>query len=41
VRDPALLFAEAQFRRNQEKSDTGLASQVKIGAWGHLGEFRD
>jgi porin len=41
VRDPALLYAEGQFRRNQEKDDTGLASQLKIGAWSHLGQFAD
>jgi porin len=31
VHDPALLYAEAQFRKNQRKDDTGLASQLKIG----------
>ena len=41
VRDPALLYGEAQFRRNQDKDDTGLASQVKIGGWSHLGQFAD
>jgi porin len=41
VRDRALLYAEAQFRRNQGKEETGLASQIKLGAWSHLGQFRD
>ena len=41
VHDPALLYAEAQFRRNQEKDDTGLASQLKFGGWSHLGQFND
>ena len=41
VHDPALLYAEAQFRRNQDKDDTGLASQIKVGAWSHLGQFAD
>jgi porin len=41
MHDPALLYAEAQFRRNQGKDDTGLASQIKIGAWSHLGQFAD
>lgn len=36
MRDPALVFAEAQFRANQEE---GLARTVKLGAWGHLGGF--
>jgi porin len=41
VRDPALVMAEAQFRTNQSKEDTGLASTLKLGAWGHFGEFDD
>lgn len=41
VRDPALLKAEAQFRTNQGKDDSGLARQVKLGAWYHLGRFDD
>ena len=41
VKDPAFIIGEAQFRRNQGKDDTGLASTYKIGAWGHLGEFYD
>jgi porin len=41
VRDPALVIAEAQFRRSQEKRDTGLAQTVKIGGWTHFGSFAD
>ncbi len=41
VHDRALLYAEAQFRRNEQKNDAGLASQIKIGAWSHLGQFAD
>jgi porin len=41
VRDPALLYAEAQFRRNQQKDDAGLASSIKVGGWSHLGQFAD
>ena len=41
MHDPALLYAEAQFRKNQRKDDTGLASQLKIGGWSHLGQFND
>ena len=41
VKDPALLQAEAQFRRNQGKDDTGLARQLKVGGWVHLGRFDD
>ncbi|NVN87781.1 MAG: carbohydrate porin [Rhodopseudomonas sp.] len=41
VRDPALVIAEAQFRANQGKDDTGLARALKLGAWGHFGDFND
>lgn len=41
LRDPALVIGEAQFRANQGKDDTGLARILKLGAWGHLGEFAD
>lgn len=38
VRDPALVFAEAQLRANQEE---GLARTLKLGGWAHLGGFDD
>lgn len=38
VRDPALIFAEAQFRANREE---GLARTFKLGGWLHLGGFDD
>ncbi len=41
LQDPALLMAEARFMANQGKEDVGLASMLKVGAWGHLGEFED
>ncbi len=41
LKDPAFFIGEAQFMANQDKNDTGLASKLKIGAWGHLGEFED
>jgi len=41
LRDPALAVAEAQFRANQGKDDTGLARTVKLGGWNHLGQFAD
>src|SRR5262249_35410723 len=34
-------IGEAQFRRNGDKQDTGLATTIKLGAWGHLGQFDD
>lgn len=41
TKDPALIQGEAQFRWNQGKEDTGLARQVKLGVWTHLGRFDD
>jgi porin len=41
LRDPALGVAEAQFRSNQGKDDTGLARTVKLGGWSHIGQFAD
>lgn len=41
VRDPALVIAETQFRANQGKNDTGLASTLKLGGWMHFGLFDD
>jgi porin len=39
--DPPFFIAEAQFRRNQDKNSSGLASNLKIGAWAHTGKFED
>ncbi|MCC7347193.1 MAG: carbohydrate porin [Variibacter sp.] len=41
VQDPPLLMAEAQFRTNQGKADTGLARTLKVGGWAHAGSFND
>jgi porin len=41
VRDPAFMIGEAQFRANQDKSGTGLATTFKIGGWQHLGLAQD
>ena len=41
VRDPAFLIGEAQLTANTGKHDTGLATTVKVGGWGHLGQFDD
>jgi porin len=41
VTDPPFFMAEAQFTRNQDKDDTGLASTLKLGGWGHVGLFED
>jgi porin len=39
--DPAFFMGEFQWRRNRGKDDTGLATTLKIGGWGHLGQFAD
>src|SRR5262245_7683347 len=39
--DPAFIMGEFQWRRNRGKDDTGLATTLKIGGWGHLGQFAD
>jgi porin len=39
--DPPLVMAEAQFRTNHRKEDTGLARTIKLGGWTHFGEFDD
>lgn len=41
LQDPPFVIAEAQFRANQGKQDTGLARTVKIGGWTHFGQFAD
>lgn len=41
VSDPAFAIGEAQFLRNQGKQDRGLATAVKLGGWGHFGQFHD
>ena len=41
VNDPPFVIGEAQFQRNMGKKDEGLASTLKIGGWGHFGEFND
>ena len=41
LKDPPFVIAEAQFRNNQGKTDTGLATTLKFGAWAHFGKFND
>ena len=41
LKDPPFVIAEAQFRNNQGKTDTGLATTLKFGAWAHFGKFDD
>ena len=41
LRDPAFAIAKSQFRKNQSKEDSGLATTLRLGGWVHLGEFND
>lgn len=41
VQDPPLFLGEAQWKQNQQKTDTGLATTLKVGFWGHVGRFDD
>ena len=41
VSDPPFVIGEAQFQRNMGKKDKGLATTLKLGGWGHLGQFDD
>lgn len=41
LRDPALIFAEAQWRRNAAPEATGLATTLKLGGWSQLGRIDD
>jgi porin len=41
VKDPPLVLTEVQLRINAEKTDTGLATKLKLGGWAHFGKFDD
>jgi len=41
VSDPPFVIGEAQFQRNMGKKDEGLATTLKLGGWGHFGQFND
>jgi porin len=41
TRDPAFMIGEAQFRANKGKTDTALATTLKLGGWQHLGLFQN
>jgi porin len=41
VSDPPLVMGEVQYKLNQEKTDTGLATTVKLGGLYHFGRFDD
>jgi porin len=39
--DPPLIMQEAQIKYNQDKDSQGLAGTIKLGAWQHVGAFKD
>lgn len=41
VSDAPFVIAEAQYRRNAQKTDTGLVTTLKLGGWNHFGSFDD
>jgi porin len=41
LQDPPLLMGEAQYRYNQDKTDTGLAGTIRLGFWHHFGDFEN
>ena len=41
VGDPPFFIGEAQFQRNAGRQDSGLATTLKLGGWGHTGRFAD
>src|SRR5947209_15351114 len=41
VSDPPFVIGEAQLRRNGGKEDAGLSTTLKLGGWGHFGQFDD
>ena len=41
VNDPPFVIGEAEFQHNMGKTDKGLATTLKLGGWGHFGQFND
>jgi porin len=41
VTDPPFVIGEAEIRRNGGKEDEGLSTTLKLGGWGHFGQFDD
>src|SRR4051794_12270853 len=41
VTDPPFIIGEAEFQHNNGTKDEGLATTLKLGGWGHVGEFND
>jgi porin len=41
IQDPPFIIAEAEFQRNNGKTDEGLTTILKFGGWEHTGTFED
>jgi porin len=41
VTDPPFIIGEAEFQHNNGTKDEGLATTLKLGGWGHVGQFND
>jgi len=41
VSDPPFVIGELQLQHNMGKKDKGLATTLKLGGWGHFGQFND
>jgi porin len=41
VTDPPFIIGEAEFQHNNGTKDEGLATTLKLGGWGHTGQFND
>lgn len=41
VSDPPFVIGEAEYQHNNGKTDKGLATTLKLGGWGHFGQFND
>ena len=41
VNDPPFVIGEVEFQRNNGDKDQGLATTIKLGGWGHFGQFDD
>lgn len=41
VNDPPFVIGEVEFQHNNGAKDDGLATTLKLGGWGHFGQFND
>jgi len=41
ISDPPFVIGEMEYQHNKGATDTGLATTIKLGGWGHFGRFDD